>query len=162
MRTALLFVAMILLAQVSLGQAVDNTITKVDNTVNQVNKASETFGKLKGLLPKKKAKAVPVDSLGKAKASDSINITVAGVSSTVIKVTGIDFSTLKKLYTNIQTCEGVKEAKMKFGADSSSIEIKHTGTTEDLLTLIQLTSKDIFVDENIVALEPGLVALKLK
>ncbi len=167
MRTKTFLAAILILSSsVCSSQALDNTIDKVDNTVDQVNKASETFGKLKGLLPKKKNKNVAQDT---ARASTQViqptnnqNVVTSSSHVTLIKITGVDYATLKKLNSNIQACEGVQEAKMKFGADSSSIEIKHSGTTDSLMSVIELTSKDIFTDNNIVALEDGLVAIKLK
>lgn len=166
MRTTIFLAAIFVLSsQFCMGQGVGDAVDKVDNTVSQVNKANETLGKLKGLLPKKKNKTAPADSskinqAQQSKVNDSAE--VSGLKTTMIKITGIDYTTLKKLYTNVQACEGVIEAKMKFGAEASSIEIKHTGTTEEILNLIQLTSSDIFTDNNITALEEGSVSLKLK
>ncbi|WP_171017508.1 hypothetical protein [Sphingobacterium daejeonense] len=51
---------------------------------------------------------------------------------------------------------------MKFNAAKSTITVNHSGTTEELLTNIQLKSRDIFDDENVAALEEGLIEIQLK
>jgi hypothetical protein len=51
---------------------------------------------------------------------------------------------------------------MKYSAAGSSIMVKHTGTTDDLLKLLQKSSPDLFGEKNIESLEEGEIAVKLK
>ncbi|VTP87419.1 Uncharacterised protein [Sphingobacterium daejeonense] len=62
----------------------------------------------------------------------------------------------------MESVKGVNETKMKFNAAKSTITVNHSGTTEELLTNIQLKSRDIFDDENVAALEEGLIEIQLK
>ncbi len=75
-------------------------------------------------------------------------------------VEGIDFTKLKALNENVKSCSGVHTTNMKFGSPST-IEIKHIGSTEAIMKLVNETSKDIYSDKNIVAFEEGKVTLKI-
>lgn len=165
MRTTIFLTAIALFANSACFAQVDETINKVDNTINQVNKANETFGKIKGLFPKKKSKTqtATIDSTKVVpKIADSSKAVPGNSGFTILNIAGIDYATLKKLQANIQACEGVAEAKMKFGAEASSIEIKHKGVTDELITLVLLTSKDIFTENDITQLEDGKVSVIVK
>ncbi|MFD2148005.1 hypothetical protein [Mucilaginibacter antarcticus] len=81
---------------------------------------------------------------------------------TTVTVTGIDYATLKKFNESIQACGSVTETKMKFNSTSSTIDVTHKESTDNLLKLMSETSKDIFTDKNIEGIEDGKIALKLK
>ncbi|GAA4303096.1 hypothetical protein [Compostibacter hankyongensis] len=124
---------------------VDNALNKVDRASNTAERAGGTSGKVFNLLKKKKDKAG--EKTG---------------SQTTVHISGIDFPTLKKLNGNIQACEGVTDTKMKFNAATSTIIVDHTGATEDLLKLMEQTSKDIFTEQNLEGLEDGNISINLK
>jgi len=120
---------------------IDKAVNHIDRAAQSADKASKTGGKVRSLLNKKQG---------------------AGANQTMLQISGIDLSKLKKLNGNVESVKGVNETKMKFNAAKSTITVNHSGTTEELLTNIQLKSKDIFDDENVAALEEGLIEIQLK
>lgn len=148
-------------------------VGSVDNAVGTANAAVETMGKLKGLFGKKKAKeaeaaaaaAAALAATNQAAVNAALTATPAlpaGVKITTVTVTGADFATLKKLDESIEACATVQDSKMKFNSTASTIEVTHKESTDDLLKLMQQTSKDIFTEKNVESLEDGKISLKLK
>jgi len=119
----------------------DKAVNHIERAAQSADKASKTGGKVRSLLNKKQG---------------------AGANQTMLQISGIDLSKLKKLNGNVESVKGVNETKMKFNAAKSTITVNHSGTTEELLTNIQLKSRDIFDDENVAALEEGLIEIQLK
>ncbi|WP_157263015.1 hypothetical protein [Pedobacter steynii] len=125
---------------------IDKALGKVDKAANAADRTKGTGDKLFGFLSKKKKTTDP-ESTG---------------ATTVITLTGIDFSTLKTLNENIQKCTGVESTKIKYNAAGSTIDVQHSGSSEDLLKLIQKSgSKDILADKNLEGLEDGKIAVNL-
>lgn len=143
---ALLFTGTTSLKAQSVFDKIDKALGKVDKAANTADRTKGTSDKLLGFLSKKQK-----------------NEEVAkGETSTVISITGIDFSTLKTLSENIQKCKGVESAKIKYNATLSTVQVQHAGSSEDLLKLMQKSdAKEVFDDKNLEGLEDGKIALKL-
>jgi len=126
---------------------------KIDKALGKVDKASNTADRTKGTGDK---------LLGFFSKKQKAGEVVKAENATVITISGIDFGTLKTLSENIQKCKGVESAKIKYNAISSTVQVQHAGTSEDLLKLLQKSdSKDVFEDKNLEGLEEGVIALKL-
>lgn len=125
---------------------IDKALGKVDKASNTADRTKGTGDKLLGFFSKKQ------------KAGDAIK----AENATIITISGIDFATLKTLSENIQKCKGVESSKIKYNSVSSTVQIQHAGTSEDLLKLLQKSdSKDVFEDKNLEGLEEGAIALRL-
>lgn len=129
------------------GASAQSFLDKLDKTVNQIDRASKSADKASKTGNK-------VLSLFGAKDKSADN-------KTVLQISGIDLAALKNLNSIVESAKGVSATKMKFNAAKSTITAQHSGTTEDLLTNIQLKSKDIFGDEHVTALEEGLIEIQL-
>jgi hypothetical protein len=131
---------------------VNNALTKADNASNTANRAGGTGDKVLGLFKKKKKIDAAVPAPGNA---------LSGYK-TVITIKGITMENLRKLNTNVKACAGVDSTKMKFSGTGSVILVAHTkGSTEDLLTALEKTSKTIFTDKNIEGMEDGKIDIAL-
>ena len=130
------------------GARAQSFLDKLDKTVNQIDRASKSADKASKTGNK-------VLSLLGAKDKSADNITV-------LQISGIDLAALKNLNGIVESVKDVSATKMKFNAAKSTVTVNHSGTTEDLLGLIQLKSKDIFGDEHVTALEEGLIEIQLK
>ncbi len=86
---------------------------------------------------------------------------VTADKKTIINITGMDFEKLTALEQNIKACAIVKSTVKKFNNPQSTIEVTHTGTTEELLNLMFQTCKNNFKKNNLTQQEEGLIALKL-
>ncbi len=127
---------------------IDNAINKVDKASNTADRASNTGGKLGSLLGKKNKKNT-------AKATDDNN-------KTVIKISGIDLTSLKKLDGIVSGVSGVTDTNMKYNAAASTITVIHTGSSAKLLDAIQPKAKNIFTDKNIEGFDEGIIEIKMK
>lgn len=130
----------------------NSLLTKADNASNTANRAGGTGDKVLGLFKKKKkvdaAAPVPANALSGYK--------------TVITIKGITMENLRKLNTNVKACTGVDSTKMKFSGTGSVILVAHAkGSTEDLLTALEKTSKTIFTDKNIEGMEDGKIDIAI-
>lgn len=121
--------------------AVDRGLGKAQQVGNTVDNAKNTADKLLGLFGKKKK-------------------TAEEESTTVITLTGIGLTALKQLKTDIEACKGVSESTMKFNTNGSKITVKHAGTTDALLKLLQAKST-LFNDKNITGIDEGEISLKV-
>lgn len=122
--------------------AVNNTSATASTTVTTLGKAKELAHKLISYLP------------GSAKN--------AKINTTVIRIKGAGFGTVKKLNSNIQACSGVKETKIKFSSSTSTITVNHKGTTAALLKSLEKKSRSIFKDDNVEDFKEGKISIRLK
>ena len=141
---------------------VDKTIYDIQKTQDGLDRAKRLGTSLKGLIPKKKDKEnketlVKTDTVVKV----SVNPPPTSAKTTVLTITGIDYSKLKTINENVRACAGVESANMKFDVESSTIRVSHAGTTESLMKLVFLTCKDILSEKNIVSFDEGAVRLKV-
>lgn len=131
------------------GQAVldkiDNASSKVDRVGSTADKTKSTGDKILGFFGKKKK-----DNAESAEAK------------TNIKISGCTFAQLSSVNENIKKNKCVTGTKMKFNSTVSSIAVQHTGTTDDLLKILQKASPDLFGEKNIESLEDGEIAVKIK
>jgi hypothetical protein len=81
---------------------------------------------------------------------------------TNIKISGVTFATLSSINENIKKNKCVSGTKMKFNSAGSSITVQHTGSTDDLLKILQKSSPDVFGEKNMESLEDGEIAVKIK
>lgn len=144
----------------------------VDNAVNTATQVSGAVGKIRGLFGKKKNKEAEAAAAAAAtQVVQAVNQAAPALANaaaanagkvTVVSVAGADFATLKKLNEGIKACANVQDTKMKFSGNASTIEVTHGQSTDELLKLMQETSKDVFTEKNLEGLEDGKIALKLK
>ncbi|MBB6112135.1 hypothetical protein SAMN05421821_11645 [Mucilaginibacter lappiensis] len=126
----------------------NNLLNKADNASSTANRAGGTSDKVLGIFKKKKK----VDAAATAPAN-----ALTGYK-TVITIKGITMENLRKLNANVKACAGVDSTKMKFSGTGSIILVAHAhGSTEDLLTALEKTSKAIFTDKNIEGMEDGKI-----
>jgi hypothetical protein len=162
------------LSKISQGASITG---KAGETLNTANSIRNTFFKPKD----KGCKSVPqkVITIGEHQASQQNSVaaqaipkeTQPGVSSdntgvtsdkkTIITIIGIDYEKLTALEQNIKACSTVKSTVKKFNTSQSTIEVTHTGTTDELLSLMLQTCKSNLKSSNITKTEDGAVALKL-
>lgn len=124
---------------------IDKALSKVDKASNAADRTKGTGDKLLGFFSKKKKTADPAAPV---------------TGGTTITLNGVDFMTLKAVNENIQKCAGVESTKIKYSAAGSTIDVQHTGSSEELLKLIQKSAaKDTFADKNLEGLEDGKIAV---
>lgn len=126
---------------------IDRTLDKADRASRTADRTKNTGSKLTGFLKKKEDKTVKDDK---------------AEMQTIIQISGIGLSGLKKLNESIQTCKSVSETSMKYNSTASLITVAHTGSTEDLFDLLSKSSQEVFNDKNIDELEKGTIAVNLK
>jgi len=121
-------------------------LDKIDKVLDKADRASKTGQKASGLT----------SLFGKKK-----NAETAG-TTTIVKINGTDFSTLKGVNEKLQTSKGIGSAKMKFSSSGSTITLEHEGTTEDLLKVLQTANPVIFSEKNIEGLDDGEILVNVK
>lgn len=124
---------------------IENILNKADRATNTADKAAKTGQKATSLLAKKKGT--------EAETADT---------KTMLKLTGVNFAALKELNEKLQTAKGVESTKMKFSTAGSTILLQHTGSTEDLLKILQKTNPSLFADKNIDGMDDGEISVKVK
>ncbi|RNL56496.1 hypothetical protein [Pedobacter jejuensis] len=124
---------------------IDRTLNKADRAANTADRTNNTAGKIGGMFGKKKS----------ASGDKSDN-------TTLIKLSGVTFASLKTINANVQASKGVENTKMKFSSSGSTITVQHAGTTEDLLKSLQKSSPSTFVEKNIDGLDEGEISVKIK
>lgn len=130
----------------------NSLLNKADNASSTANRAGGTGDKVLGIFKKKKK----VDAAATAPANALTGYRM------VITIKGITMENLRKLNTNVKACAGVDSTKMKFSGTGSVILVAHAkGSTEDLLTALEKTSKAIFTDKNIEGMEDGKIDIAL-
>lgn len=127
---------------------IDNAVSKVDNASNTADRASKTGGKISSLFGKKNKQNKVT-----AKADEN---------QTIIKISNIDLTNLKKLNAIIEGSEGVTSSSMKYNASLSTVTVKHSGNSEKLLESIQPKAKNIFTDKNVESFDEGTIEIRIK
>lgn len=129
---------------------VNHASASVDNAVESASAAGATIKKIGGLFKKKKgAKATKKEDLGDF--------------NTLFSIEGITLAKLKTLNENVKACKDVTETKIKYSGEGvSKIYVAHKGSTENLLTAVEKSSKSIFTDKNIENMDDGIVEISLK
>ncbi|MCT4117643.1 hypothetical protein HZP48_00085 [Elizabethkingia anophelis] len=122
---------------------IDNVVDQANKAANSTEKAAKTGGGILSMFNKK-------------------NKTKVVGNQTNILISGGNLIYVKKLNTLIQGINGVTDSQMKFNAEQSTITVTYNGTTDDLLSKIQAKSKDIIKDENILEIDQGILNIKLK
>ncbi|MDT3405286.1 hypothetical protein [Mucilaginibacter terrae] len=121
---------------------VDRATDKADRAGRTADRTKSTGDKILGLFGKKK------DGTSTEK--------------TTVKLTGVDFSTLKAINDKLQTAKGIESTKMKYSASGSSIVLQHVGSTTDILKTLQKAAPDVFAEKNIDGMDDGEISIKLK
>lgn len=147
MSVAVLLLGMATMNAQSIFDKIDNMVNKVDNATNTADRASKTGGKVTSIFGKKKH--------NQEKGVENQN-------KTVIRISNIDFTNLKKLNTIISETKNVSGTEMKFNQSSSSIIVLHSGNTEKLLDNIQSKAQNIFTDKNVSGIDEGMIEIKIK
>lgn len=117
----------------------DHALNKADRAVNSADKVGKTGTKLGSLLGKKEVKE----------------------TSTIIKISGADFTKLTSINERVQASKGVASTKMKFNSEGSTIKVQHSGSTEDLLKALQKSSTS-FAEKNLLGLDDGEISIEIK
>ena len=159
----------------STGTKINNTTLQAKNSAanaaeaargakNAASDVKETFRtffpkKDKTAKPQKETDNVQETQAAAQKTASSVPITTD--AKTLITVTNIDFAKLKSLQDNIKACAIVKATAMKYNTTSSTIEVTHSGTTDELLNLMLQTCKDIFDEKKLEGFEDGKINIKL-
>lgn len=86
----------------------------------------------------------------------------ASETKTVVKLSGVDFSTLKSINEKLQVAKGIQSTKMKYSASGSSIVLQHAGSTSDILKSLQKAAPNVFAEKNIDGMDEGEISVKLK
>ncbi|WP_347216588.1 hypothetical protein [Chryseobacterium sp.] len=127
---------------------IDQAVNKLDRASNTADRASTTGGKLGSIFGKKNKKNTTKINENEIK--------------TVIRISNIDLTRLKKLDGIISEVNGVTDTSMKYNASVSTITVMHSGSSEKLLENIQPKAKSIFTDQNIESFDEGSIEIKMK
>jgi len=158
-----------------------NTIGAIGSTAPTTKQGFDEAKKLKEAIFKSRDKscsavpqkeiaigehAMPQQNITQATPTTTSNATASkatatGNNKTVITITGMDYDKLSALEQNIKACAIVKLTLKKFNTTQSTIEVTHTGTTDELLGLMLQTCKSNFKQSNITTTEDGIIALQL-
>ncbi len=122
---------------------IDRATDRADRAGRTADRTKNTGDKILGFFGKKKD----------ASASET---------KTVVKLSGVDFSTLKSLNEKLQMAKGIQSTKMKYSASGSSIILQHTGSTADILKSLQKAAPNVFAEKNIDGMDDGEISVKLK
>jgi hypothetical protein len=145
----------------SSGNVLDRTNNAVGKANNGINKANNNVNKASATADSTVSTVGKLKKFGQKLISFIPKGSGSNMNTTVIRVTGGNFSTIRKLDDNVQACSGVKETKMKFSSSTSTITVTHRGTTEALLKSLKRKSSDIFKDSNIDDFKEGKISIKL-
>ena len=122
---------------------IDRTADKADRAGRTADRTKSTGDKILGFFGKKKGGSV-------------------SETKTTVKLSGVDFSTLKNLNEKLQGIKGIESTKMKYSASGSSIILQHSGSTSDILKTLQKASPQVFAEKNIDGMDDGEISVKLK
>jgi len=106
----------------------------------------------------------PLSAADSAKSkSDSSRHALANAGKTMktsINITGIGFSNFNSLSAELNSISGVKSIRKKFtSSGTSTIDVVHYGSTDDLLNAVLSNCKDIVSEKNIGGSESGKISL---
>lgn len=121
---------------------VDRATDKADRAGRTADRTKSTGDKLLGFFGKKKDSAL--------------------TEKTTVKLSGIDFSTLKSINDKLRGAKGIESTKMKYSSSGSSIVLEHAGSTSDILKTLQKAAPDVFAEKNIDGMDDGEISIKLK
>lgn len=121
---------------------VDRATDKADRAGRTADRTKNTGDKILGFFGKKK--------------------NGASTEKTTVKLSGVDFSTLKSINDKLQMAKGIESTKMKYSASGSSIVLEHAGSTTDILKTLQKAAPDVFAEKNIDGMDDGEISIKLK
>lgn len=106
---------------------------------------------------------VPVNTVSNNVNSASPAGTIVNTPNlTIIIISGADYAKLSTIQERLKKCATVSEAKMKFDTNTSSINISHSGSVEELVTLILSACKDIFSNKNVIGVDPDERRISLR
>ncbi|MEN0053122.1 MAG: hypothetical protein AAGC65_05605 [Mucilaginibacter sp.] len=134
-------------------------LDKIDRASDKVDKAGNTVDKAGNTADKTKSTGDKILGFFGKKKKDSSQTTE---TKTIIKISGVTFSALSGINEDVKKDKNVTGTKMKFNSAGSSILVEHTGTTDDLLKVLQKASPNVFGEKNIESLEDGEIAVKVK
>ncbi|MCC8407826.1 hypothetical protein LJ707_02725 [Mucilaginibacter sp. UR6-1] len=133
-----------------------STLTKAQAILDKIDKASDKADRAGRTADRSKNTGDKILGLfGKKKDGDS-------ETKTTVKLSGIDFATLKTINEKLQAAKGIESTKMKYNASGSSITLKHAGSTSDILKTLQKAAPDVFAEKNIDGMDDGEISVKLK
>jgi len=122
---------------------IDRATDKADRAGRTADRSKNTGDKILGFFGKKKDGA-------------------ASENKTTVKLSGVDFSTLKSLNEKLQAAKGIQSTRMKYSASGSSIVLQHEGSTSDILKTLQKAAPNVFAEKNIDGMDDGEISIKLK
>lgn len=122
---------------------IDRATDKADRAGHTADRTKSTGDKILGFFGKKKDGA-------------------ASETKTTVKISGVDFATLRSINDKLQAAKGIESTKMKYSASGSSITLQHSGSTSDILKTLQKASPEVFAEKNIDGMDDGEISVKLK
>lgn len=133
------------------------TTTRAQAVLDKIDKATDKADRAGRTADRTKSTGDKILSLfGKKKDG------TASATKTTVKLSGVDFATLKSLNEKLQSTRGVESTKMKYSASGSSITLYHAGSTSDILKTLQKAAPDVFAEKNIDGMDDGEISVKLK
>ncbi|MBD1386698.1 hypothetical protein IDJ75_15550 [Mucilaginibacter rigui] len=123
---------------------IDRATDKADRAGHTADRTKSTGDKILGFFGKKK------------------NSSSSSETKTTVKISGVDFATLRNINDKLQAVKGIESTKMKYGASGSSITLQHSGSTSDILKTLQKASPEVFAEKNIDGMDDGEISIKLK
>ena len=121
----------------------DRANDKADRAGHTADKTKSTGDKILGFFGKKKNGS-------------------SSETKTTVKISGVDFATLRSINDKLQAAKGIESTKMKYGASGSSITLQHSGSTSDILKTLQKASPEVFAEKNVDGMDDGEISIKLK
>jgi hypothetical protein len=122
---------------------IDKATDKADRAGRTADHTKSTGDKILGFFGKKKDGA-------------------SSETKTTVKISGVDFATLRSINDKLQAAKGIESTKMKYSASGSSITLQHSGSTSDILKALQKASPEVFAEKNIDGMDDGEISIKLK
>jgi hypothetical protein len=122
---------------------IDKATDKADRAGRTADRTKSTGDKILGFFGKKKDSA-------------------SSETKTTVKISGVDFATLRSINDKLQAAKGIESTKMKYSASGSSITLQHSGSTSDILKTLQKASPEVFAEKNIEGMDDGEISIKLK
>jgi len=122
---------------------IDRATYNADRAGRTADKTKNTGDKILGFFGKKKGGA-------------------SSETKTTVKISGVNFASLKTLNEKLQSAKGIESTKMKYSASGSSITLYHAGATSDILKNLQKAAPDVFAEKNIDGMDDGEISIKIR
>jgi hypothetical protein len=122
---------------------IDRATDKADRAGHTADRTKSTGDKILGFFGKKKDGS-------------------SSATKTTVKISGVDFATLRSINDKLQAAKGIESTKIKYSASGSSITLQHSGSTSDILKTLQKASPEVFAEKNIEGMDDGEISIKLK